>query len=89
MFSDYINHIFEEAAKTLALSVKVLGYGFWWLGIGLSSAIRRLLRWQEDYSIQSHGPTFDGGQGTGIVCPTCGTTNEAGEQHCFACGSNL
>jgi hypothetical protein len=86
---DYINHIIAEALKVLALSVKVLGYGFWWLALGLTAGVRQLMRWQENRSIQSRGPTFDGGQGTGLVCPACGTINEVGERNCFACGSTL
>jgi len=89
MVSDYIAHVISEVVKTLALSVRVLGYGSWWLGVGSTVGLKRLQRWQENRSIQSHGPTFDDGQGTGMVCTACGATNEAGEQHCFACGSNL
>lgn len=85
----WIDSILAEAAKTFVQALKITGYLFWWLTVGLTAAIRRAGFHIQTDSLRGRGRPNAGQPIEAKPCPICGTLNEDGTASCFACGHRL
>jgi hypothetical protein len=85
----WLDHILAEVAKTFVQALKITGYLFWWLAIGLMAAIRSAGFQIQANSLRGTQSPNAGQRIEAKPCPICGNLNEAGATSCFACNHRL
>ena len=81
-----IESILVDAARAFVQAARIAFLLLWWLGIGVVSVYRRIKEHREENQVKGSQFTASGRKSSSVACKTCGSTNEAGESRCFACG---
>ena len=82
-----LDFIMKEAVRSFAQATRIVLQLFWWLGVGVVVAARRI-----GFDLQRRSLEGEGSGAARVeskACSVCGANNERGQEFCFVCGKRL